>query len=434
MEKKKFVNVVQEVQNYISESYEKSLANAQKSDQVRPYILSYLRKHNIQVEGYKTEELVDKIYSEMVEYSFLTPYLNRSDVEEININSWNDVAITFTDGHIEKTEKFFSPQHATDIVKRLLQNSSMIIDDACPIAQGHLPNNARITAIKSPIVDKDKEISVSIRLLHSSRITKEEIVRVHTATEEMFQFLSLCLQYGVSFIIAGATSSGKTTTLNALLNELPENKRIFTIESGTRELSLIHKDENGDITNNVVHTLSRPSETKANDISQEDLVVASLRFNPDVIVVGEMRDKEAYSAVEAALTGHTVVSTIHAFAAEAAHTRLALLTQKRMPIDFDLSIMQAAQAFPIVVYTRQMADNSRKILNISECVVDSNGKRNYHTLYQYEVRKNDFVDGKYIIEGSFVKKNQISESLLRRFINAGIPYDILKKLKDEKEM
>ena len=84
----------------------------------------------------------------------------------------------------------------------------------------------------------------------------------------------------------------------------------------------------------ISNTLSRPSDNEAYDITQEDLVVASLRFNPDIVVVGEMRDTEAYSAVEASLTGHTVVSTIHASAADAAHMRLALLCQKRFPIDF----------------------------------------------------------------------------------------------------
>ena len=94
-------------------------------------------------------------------------------------------------------------------------------------------------------------------------------------------------------------------------------KRIFTIESGSRELSLV-SFKKGKVVNNVVHTLSRPSDNPAYDITQEDLVVASLRFNPDIVVVGEMRDTEAYSAVEASLTGHTVVSTVHASAADAA--------------------------------------------------------------------------------------------------------------------
>ena len=103
--------------------------------------------------------------------------------------------------------------------------------------------------------------------------------------------------------------------------------------------------KDGEVINNVVHTLSRPSDNPAYDITQEDLVVASLRFNPDIVVVGEMRDTEAYSAVEASLTGHTVVSTIHASAADAAHMRLALLCQKRFPINFATSLMQADRHF-----------------------------------------------------------------------------------------
>lgn len=112
-------------------------------------------------------------------------------------------------------------------------------------------------------------------------------------------------------------------------------------------------------------------------------MVASLRFNPDVVVVGEMRDVEAYSAVEASLTGHTVVSTIHAYAADAAHMRLALLCQKRFPINFQTSLMQAGQAFPIVVYAHKLEDNSRKIMDISECVIlqqQNSGDKEQHEI------------------------------------------------------
>ena len=242
----------------------------------------------------------------------------------------------------------------------------------------------------------------------------------------MVDFLCMCLRYGVSFVVAGATSSGKTTLLNALLKSIPNNKRIFTIESGTRELSLI-RIENGKIVNNVVHTLSRPSDNEIYDITQEDLVVASLRFNPDIVVVGEIRDSEAYSAVEASLTGHTVVSTIHASAADAAHTRLALLCQKRFPINFNTSLMQAAQAFPIVVFEHKLEDNSRKIMDISECVVHGNGEREYQTLFRYNITKNDLVDGKYIIEGHFEQPNIMSDSLKKRLMQFGVPQEVLKE-------
>ena len=280
--------------------------------------------------------------------------------------------------------------------------------------------------MKTPIVDDDRGISVSIRLLHPARVTKEEIVKENGATQKMIDFLCMCLRYGVSFVIAGATSSGKTTTLNSLLSTIPDNKRIFTIESGSRELSLIRKKDDV-ITNNVVHTLSKPSENESADISQEDLVVASLRFNPDIIVVGEMRDTEAYAAVEASLTGHTVVSTIHASAGESSHTRLALLCQKRFPIDFDTSIRQVAQAFPLVIYAHKLEDNSRKIMDISECVISPSGEREYHSLFRYNIKSNQLKGNEYTIDGYYEQPEIMSEQLKSRLMQYGVPQTELNK-------
>ena len=422
-----FISVLNKVQQHISEKYSATLTNDDKLSQLKSYIEKYLRDTGYSVHGMDITELTDKLYSEMAEYSILTKYFDRDDIEEVNINGWDDIAITYTDGSIKKAdEHFYSPQHAVDIVKRLLHHSNMIIDNATPMSQGHLPGNTRITALKEPIVDPDRGISVSIRMLHSSKVTRTQVVANKNATLKMIDFLCTCIRYGVSFVVAGATSSGKTTMLNALLSSVPDNKRIFTIESGTRELSLI-RVVNGKIVNNVVHTLSRPSDNESYDITQEDLVVASLRFNPDIVVVGEIRDAEAYSAVEASLTGHTVVSTIHASAADAAHTRLALLCQKRFPINFNTSLMQAAQAFPVVVFEHKLEDNSRKIMDISECVVSGNGDREYRTLFRYNITKNELIDGKYFIEGHFEQPNIMSDNLKKRLMQFGVPQDVLQE-------
>lgn len=422
-----FVPLLHLAQEYISQNYAAALTEKSKFPQIKTYLEKYLRDNGFSVDGMTTTEITNKLYSEMAEYSILTKYLGKDEIEEINVNGWDDVAITYTDGHIEKAvEHFYSPQHAIDIVKRLLHHSGMIIDNATPMSQGHLPGNTRITALKEPLVDDDRGISVSIRLLHPSRVNREELVRGGNSTKKMIDFLCMCLRYGVSFVVAGATSSGKTTLLNALLTSIPDNKRIFTIESGSRELSLL-RVKDGKVVNNVVHTLSRPSDNEAYDITQEDLVVASLRFNPDIVVVGEMRDTESYSAVEASLTGHTVVSTIHASAADAAHTRLALLCQKRFPINFDTSLMQAGQAFPLVVYAHKLEDNSRKIMDISECVITKSGEREYHTLFRYNITKNELVDGKYKIEGYFEQPELMSENLRRKLMQFGVPQELLSK-------
>lgn len=422
-----FVPLLQGVQEHISKHYAAALTDADKHLQLKPYIAKYLRDKGATLPGWTTQQLVDRLYGEMAQYSILTPFLGREDVEEINVNRWDDVAVTYTDGHVEKLEEgFFHPQHAIDIVKRLLHHSDMIIDNASPMAQGHLPGNTRITALKTPLVDEEAGVSVSIRLLHPSRVGLEQLVEGGCATQEMVDFLCMCLRYGVSFVVAGATSSGKTTLLNALLSSVPHQKRVYTIESGSRELSLVQRDEAGRVCNNVVHTLSRPSEHPAQDVSQEDLVVSSLRFNPDIVVVGEMRDVEAYAAVEASLTGHTVVSTIHATAASAAHMRLALLCQKRFPIDFSTSLMQAGQAFPVVVYTHKLENNARKIMDISECVVTDTGKREYHSLYRYHIQKNEVKPGGVDIVGHFQRLSPISSHLREKLLQYGVPQSTLR--------
>jgi pilus assembly protein CpaF len=421
-------SLVSLTQSHIAKNYATALIDKSKTAELKAYIGKYLYDTGYSVAGYDTKSLVERLFIEMAEYSILTKYLSDPDLEEININGWDDVALTHLDGRIEKAvEHFFSPGHAIDVVKKLLNHSGMIIDNAAPIAQGHLPNNTRITALKEPIVDADRGISVSIRMLHPARVDRSNLLRSESITEEMLSFLETCMRYGVSFVVAGRTSSGKTTLLNSLLSSIPDNKRIYTIESGARELSLVKRDEQGRVINNVVHTLSRPSDKEIYDISQEDLVMAALRFDPDVVCVGEMRDAEAHSAVEASSTDHTVVTTVHGGGGRFAHRRIAFLSQRRFPIDMQISMQQVALAFPIVVFAHKLEDNTRKVMDISECIVHDDGELEYRTLYRYKIHSNEYVDGKFHIVGEFVQENSPSEFLRAKLMRGGIPQDLLKR-------
>lgn len=421
-------DLLAKTQEYIAKYYATALTDEQKHDQLKAYIEKYILDGGFLVHGFTEEELIDRLYAEMVEYSILTPFLVSPDIDEININAWDDITLTYSNGRMEKLEEHFrSPQHAVDIVKRLLHHSGMIIDNATPIAQGHLPGNTRITAIKSPVVDEEAGISVSIRLLHPQRVDRKHIVEGGMATEEMIAFLEMCIRYGVSVVIAGRTNSGKTTLMNALLSSIPDDKRIYTIESGARELFLVKKNRFGDTLNNVVHTLSRPSENSAYNISQEDLVVAALRFDPDVIVVGEIRDAEANSAVEASLTGHTVVTTVHSGPAESAHGRISLLCQRRFQLGMAVSLSQSRQAFPVVVFAHKCEDNSRKVMDITECEVTPDGKTCYRCLYRYNIRENNYENGKFHITGEFEKVNSPSEYLRTLLTRSGVPLELLNQ-------
>ncbi|MBO7376636.1 MAG: CpaF family protein [Clostridia bacterium] len=413
-----FWELLEEVRDNVSRNYTGLLSDGSDDELLRSVIERSVSDCQKGVRGFSRDELCLRLFNEMARYSILTPFLESDDVEEINVNGWDDVAVTFRDGRVIKSpEHFRSPGHAEDIVRRLLQNSGMVLDGASPMAQGHLPGNNRVTALRYPLIDADRGVAVSVRILHNTQIGLDRIVSGGTATAEMVAFLRLLCRYGVSFVIAGATSSGKTTLLGAILGDMPDGKRIFTIESGARELSLVRRDGSGRVSNNVVHTISRPSENERQDVAQEDLVVASLRFNPDIVCVGEMRDVECYAAVEAALTGHTVVSTVHSGPGEAAHTRIALLCQKKFGIDFNISMLQAAEAFPVVVYCGRHEDNRRRVMDITECVADyGNSRRVYRTLYKY-------------VDGAFTSPFPASPDLLARLKEHGAPESALREFR-----
>ena len=238
---KPFDDVLKEVQAYLSGKYATLLSrhSAEQKQQLIGYINQYLIDHRLHVPGFSFDELTDRLYAEMVEYSFLTRYLFSREVEEININSYNDVKISYTDGHIEPSdEQFSSPEHALNVIRRLLHQSGMILDYSQPIVRGHLANNIRITVFGAPVTDKEKGIAASIRIVNPQQLAREDFIRVGTATGDMLDFLSLCLRYGLSICVTGATGSGKTTLMSWLLSTIPNENVSLRSKTAPESLTL----------------------------------------------------------------------------------------------------------------------------------------------------------------------------------------------------
>ena len=428
---KSFKEVLEEVQEYISGKYSKLMTEAENEEvkeQIKRYIRQYLSDYRLSVSGMSMDELVDALYTEMAEFSFLTKYIFGSGVEEIDINSWKDIEIQYSNGRNEKCEEHFdSPDHAINVVRRMLHVSGQVLDNASPTVTGQLGKNIRIAVMKTPIVDEDVGVAASIRIVNPQNLQMEDFLRSETATEEMLNFLAMCIRYGISVCVAGATSSGKTTLTGWLLTTIPDEKRIFTIENGSRELALV-KERDGKVVNSVIHTLTRPSENQNMDVSQEDLLDMALRFNPEIICVGEMRSSEAYAAQESARTGHTVITTIHSNSCEATYARMVTLCKRVSDMSDEALMKLVTEAFPIVVFAKQLDNKKRKVMEIMECEIKPDGTRQNHTLFRYNIRENRREGNRCIIEGEHVKEEPISKSLQKRFISNGMPAEVLKNL------
>ena len=138
-----FPEVLREVQEHITRHYAATLeGNPEESRElIQSYIQKYLETNRLGVAGMEPGELCERVYGEMTGFSFLSSYLSRDDVEEININQWKDVKITYSNGDILPCKEHFnSPQHAVDVIRRMLHKSGMVFDSAQTIVVGHLSN------------------------------------------------------------------------------------------------------------------------------------------------------------------------------------------------------------------------------------------------------------------------------------------------------
>jgi pilus assembly protein CpaF len=431
-EGKDFSSVLSDVQEYISENYS-TLITGNRADskvQMKRYITKYLQDHRISVNGMGGDGLADALYTEMAEFGFLTKYIFGTGIEEIDINSWRDIEVQYSDGSTVKlAERFDSPEHAVNVIRRMLHISGMVLDNASPIVLGHLSKNIRIAVLKSPIVDEDVGVAASIRIVNPQSMQKEDFIKSGTATEPMLDFLSLCVRYGISVCVAGATSSGKTTVAGWILTTIPDNKRIYTIENGSRELALV-REKDGKVTNSVIHTLTRDSDNDRQRVDQITLLDMALRFNPDIVVVGEMRGAEANAAQEAARTGVAVLTTIHSNSCEATYRRMVSLCKRAVDMS-DATLMDyVTEAYPIVVFCKQLENKQRRMMEIQECEILPDGTRHFRPLFQYVITDNCMEDGNFMIEGHHKQVNTISESLAKRLLENGMPQPIINSLRE----
>lgn len=426
-----FGSVLREVQAHISSHYAGLItdgSNGERKEQIKRYIAKYLQDNRVAVAGMTENQLTDALYTEMAEFSFLTKYIFGEGIEEIDVNAWDDVEVQYSNGITKKlTEHFESPEHAINVVRRMLHVSGMVLDNASPTALGHLSKNIRIAVLKSPVVDEDVGVAASIRIVNPQSMQKDDFTGGGTATEPMLDFLSECLRYGVSTCVAGATSSGKTTLAGWLLTTIPDGKRIFTIENGSRELALVRRQD-GQVVNSVVHTLTRDSENERQRITQTSLLDMSLRFNPDYVVVGEMRSAEANAAQEAARTGITVLTTIHSNSCEATWRRMVSLCKRAVDMSDETLMAYVTEAYPLVVFCKQLENKARRVMEIMECEILPDGTRNFRPLFQYHITENRMENGKFIIAGHHEIVQGISGSLQRRLLENGMPQSTLKRI------
>ena len=284
----------------------------------------------------------------------LQPFLDDPSVEELWINGPDRVFIA-REGVSERVDLGLTELQVRELVERMLHSTGRRVDLSSPFVDASLPDGSRLHVVIPDITRA--HWAVNVRKFRRGIRDLRELTRLGSLTQQAAEFLHLCVRSGQNILVSGATQSGKTTLLGALLASARPDERVVTVEE-TFELSVPVADW-------VAMQCRQPSLEGTGEITLRRLIKEALRMRPDRLVVGEVREAESLDLLIALNSGLPGMCSLHAN-----HARDALAKLSTLPllagrnIDAGFVVPTVASAIDIVAHAELERGGRRRVVEV----------------------------------------------------------------------
>ncbi len=245
--------------------------------------------------------------------------------------------------------------YLASFVEKLAQRCGKYISYASPLLDGSLPDGSRVNATYTTDVTS-KGPTFTIRKFTKVPWTPTQLIALNTLSPEMLAYLWMLIQYKFNILITGGTASGKTTLLNAIAFFIPPEARVVSIED-TREINLARENWLPSVARTAIGM------GKVGEVDLFSLLKNSFRQNPDYVIVGEVRGKEAFVLFQGMASGHASISTMHADSVDTVIKRL-----ETPPIDLSPTLVNVLDAVCIMTHAVVRKHETRRLREIVEVV------------------------------------------------------------------
>lgn len=311
------------------------------------------------------EHLINETLNAVFGFGELERWLGDPNVQDVHVNGFDRVFIKTRDGQRRQVGAIAASDNElrrliADFARRMGRVEQRF-DYANPIIDMQLPNGDRLNAMFSV----SSRPSMSIRRHNFELSSLDELVDLKTMDAVVARFLRAAVLGKRNIVVSGGTGTGKTTLLRALINEIDPLERIVTVEDNL-ELGI---SRFGDAHPNLVECEARAKNVEGlGDIPMAQLVVSSLRMDPDRIIVGECRGAETVPMLLAMSQGNEgSMTTIHADSSKNVFNRIITYaaTLAKPPIEPQHATLLIRDAVHFIVHVG-FAAGRRAVQSIRE--------------------------------------------------------------------
>src|SRR5215216_1112158 len=308
--------------------------------------------------GENEAHFLDEIFDYATSYGAMEEFFDDPQISEILVNGPQQIFIERHGKLLLTGAKYDSEIQLRLAINHIINPFGRYVNGKHPMVDAHLRDGSRVNAIIPPVAQQGS--CMSIRRFLKDKLAIQDLIDKNSITKGMADFVAVCVAARLNVIVAGNTSSGKTTFLNILARSIPDHERIVTIEDSV-ELQMMQTHK--------VSLEARPPDYKGEgQVTIRDLVKNSLRMRPDRIIVGEIRGGETLDMLQAMNTGHDgSMTTVHSNSPRDTLSRLETMT---LMAGFELPVLairkQISAAVDLIVYLTRFPDGTRKVTQISE--------------------------------------------------------------------
>jgi pilus assembly protein CpaF len=308
--------------------------------------------------GENERTFLDEIFQYAAGYGAMDQFFEDPQISEIMVNGPDQIFIERHGKLLLTGAKYESELQLRLAINHIINPFGRYVNSKHPMVDAHLRDGSRVNAIIPPVAQQGS--CLSIRRFLKDKLSVQDLIDKGSITQGMADFVSVCVAARLNVVVAGNTSSGKTTFLNILARSIPNDERIVTIEDSI-ELQMMQ-------THKVSLEARPPDYNGDGQVTIRDLVKNSLRMRPDRIIVGEIRGGEALDMLQAMNTGHDgSMTTVHSNSPRDTISRIETMT---LMAGFELPALairrQIAAALDLIIYLNRFPDGTRKVTQITE--------------------------------------------------------------------